>query len=182
MSTTSWSTFAVCAGLLVAGGRVLAKEPATRAQAQRADGDREFLKEALGVNELELQLGRLAAERASTPESKAKAQKMVENHTKLGQQLSDLAQQAGVSGKAELSPDERETFARVESQPGSSFETVFQQTVDAGHVKELAMYEAEVSRAANPQLRALAEQRVAALQKALAGVEQPAKAMGKEEQ
>ena len=177
MGTTSWSTFAVCAGLLLAGGRGLAKEAATRAQAQGTDGDREFLKEALGVNELELQLGRLATERASTPQSKAKAEKMVENHTKLGQQLSDLAQQAGLPAKAELSPDERETFARVESQPGSSFETVFQQTVDAGHVKELAMYEAEVSRAANPQLRALAEQRVAALKKAVAGAEQPAKAM-----
>ncbi len=181
MRRTRWVTSGVCAGLLLSGGRALAKEPATRAQTQRLDSDGEFLKQALGVNELELKLGRLAVERSSTPESKAKAQKMVENHTKLGQQLSDLAQQAGLSGNAEMSPDQTETFARVESQRGRSFDTAFKQTIDAGHVKELAMYQAEVSRAANPQLRALAEQRVAALQQAL-GVEQPAKATRKEEQ
>jgi len=178
MRTTRWITWGTCAGLLLCGGPALAQDRATTAaQAQRVDGDREFLDQTLGVNELELQLARLAAERAGTPELKAKARKMLENHTKLGERLSELAKEAGLSGRAELSADERATLARVASQPASSFDAVFKQTVDDGHVSELAMYQAEVTRAKSPQLRALAEERVTALKQAVAGAGQSAKTM-----
>jgi len=180
MRTTRWITSGTCAGLLLSGGPALAQDRATAAQTQRVDGDREFLDQALGVNELELQLARLATERAGTAELKAKAQKMLENHTKLGEQLSDLAKQAGRSGRAEMTAEQRATYAHVEAQPASNFDAVFKQTVDDGHVKELALYQAEVTRAANPQLRAFAERRVAALQQAMSGAGQSAKAMGGE--
>jgi putative membrane protein len=135
--------------------------------------DQEFLEQALGVNQLELQLGRLAAERATTPDVKAMGQKMVEKHTELGQQLAELARQSGGSGKAELSSDQRAIVDRVASQSGSGFDSVFKMVVDAGHVKELAMYRDEVSRAASPKLRELAERRVTKLQETVAQAEAP---------
>jgi putative membrane protein len=159
----------ICAGLLLSRGAVLAQESPHTAQTQRVEGDQAFLKQALGVNQLELQLGRLAVERGNTPELKAMGQKMVQKHTELGRQLSELAKQSGMSGEPELSPDQQETFDRVKSQSGSGFDAAFKQTVDAGHVKELAMYRDEVSRAVSPQLRTLAEQRVAALEQSMAG-------------
>jgi putative membrane protein len=140
---------------------------------QGEDNDRAFLRQALGVNELELQLGRLATERATTSEVKGMGQNMVKKHTEFGRQLSDLAKQSGISGDAKLSPDQQETFARVQSLSGPEFDRTFKQVVDDGHVKELAMYQDQVSRAANPQLRALAEDRVAALQKGMASANQP---------
>ena len=94
-------------------------------------------------------------------------QKMVQNHTRLRQKLSDLAEQLGISGTAELSPEQRETLARVRSRSGSGFDAAFKQTVDDGHVKELAMYRAELGLTDNPQLRALAQTRVEALEKSL---------------
>ena len=84
-----------------------------------------------------------------------------------------LAQQSGGSGNPELSPEQRAIYDRVASQSGIAFDATFKQTVDAGHVKELAMYRDEVSRAANPRLRALAEGRVAKLQETVAQAEAP---------
>ena len=46
---------------------------------------------------------------------------------------------------------------------------MFKQTVDDGHVKELAMYRAEASRTESPKLKALVDDRVVALEKAVAG-------------
>jgi putative membrane protein len=172
MCKTNWIHAALCAGLTLSLGVTPALGSPPESPKQRGESDRAFLKQALGVNELELRLGRLATERATTPEVKAMGQKMVQKHTELGQQLSDLAKQSGISGDAEMSPDEHETLARVESQSGPEFDRVFRQTVDDGHVKELAMYRDEVSRAGNEQLRVLAEQRVAALQKSMAGAAQ----------
>jgi putative membrane protein len=165
-------TAGTCAGLLLWGGATLAADHAAGTQTSPAADDGEFLEQALGVNELELELARLAAERATTPEGKAKAQKMLENHTKLQTQLEDLAKQAGVPGPVEMAPEQQATLAQVASRQGSRFDAVFKQTVDDGHVKELAMYQAEVTRAKNPQLRALAEERVAALKQAVAGAQQ----------
>jgi putative membrane protein len=177
MHGTRWAKVGLCAGLLLSGGEVLAQASQPQAARAGAQGDQQFLKQALGVNQLELQLGRLAADRGSTPEVKATGEKMVKNHTQLGQQLSDLSKQSGGSGKAELTPDQQATYARVASKSGSELDKAFKQTVDAGHVKELAMYQDEVNRASNPQLRALAEQRVTALQKAVGEAEQPKKPM-----
>jgi len=168
MYRTRWIHAGLCAGLLLSTGVALALGAPPESPAQRVESDRAFLKQALGVNELELRLGRLATERATTSELKAMGKKMVQKHTEFGQQLSELAKQSGISGDAEMSPDQQETLTRVESQSGREFDTAFKQTVDEGHVKELAMYRDEVSRAANPQLRVLAEQRVATLQKSMA--------------
>jgi putative membrane protein len=169
MRGTRWMNAGLCAGLLLSGDVVLAQQsPSKATAAPYNNGDQDFLENALGVNQLELQLGRLAAERATTPEVKAMGQKMVQKHTELGQQLSDLARQSGGSGNPELSSDQRAIYDRVASQSGIAFDTTFKQTVDAGHIKELAMYRDEVSRAANPQLRALAEGRVVKLQETVA--------------
>src|SRR5689334_16156682 len=100
MRSARWIQAGLCAGVLLSGSKVPA-QASPQAQTQRAEGDQDFLKQALGVNELEEQLGRLATERASTPEVKAMGQKMVQNHTELEHQLSELARQAGGSGEAE---------------------------------------------------------------------------------
>ncbi len=157
------------AAFLLAANSVLAQGTSPIATAaQGAGGDQAFLKQALGVNQLELELGRLAADRASTSEVKEMGRKMVQKHSEFGRQLSDLAKQLGGSGDAKMSPEQSETYSRVRSESGRDFDTAFKQTVDAGHVKELAMYQQEAGRAASPQLRALAERRVATLQQSMA--------------
>jgi putative membrane protein len=163
----------LCAGLLMSGGVALADQSPAPAK-QHESSDQGFLEKALGVNQLELQLGQLAAQRATTAEVKAMGKKMVEKHTELGQQLAELARQAGGSGKAALTSDQRATYDRVASQSGSALDTVFKEVVDAGHVKELAMYRDEVSRAKSPALRELAQRRVAKLEETVAQAKAPA--------
>jgi putative membrane protein len=169
-----WIKTGLFAGMVMSGSVALADDSPTRPSAERYEnGDQEFLEQALGVNQLELQLGQAAAERATTSEVKSMGQKMVQKHTELGQQLAALARQSGGSGNAQLSPEQRSTFDRVTSQSGSAFDSVFKEVVGAGHVKELAMYEREVSRATNPKLRELAQGRVTKLQQTVAQAESP---------
>src|SRR5580698_3512657 len=133
---TKWINMGLCAGLLLSGRVVLAdRSPAGAAQTQHESDDQEFLEKALGVNQLELQLGQLAVQRATTAEVKAMGKKMVEKHTELGQQLAELARQAGGSGTAALSSEQRGIYDRVASQSGAAFDSVFKEVVDAGHVK-----------------------------------------------
>src|SRR6516164_6396049 len=91
----------------------------------RAGSDQEFVQRALAVNEGEVQLGKLASERASTPDVKGTGEKMVQKHSQLGQQLGGLANQLGASSTAELSADQRDTLARLRALPGSEFDPAF---------------------------------------------------------
>ena len=169
-----WIVLALCAGLSLSGGVAIAdKSAGDQAQTQHDDGDRQFLDTALGVNQLELQLGQLAAQRATTAEVKAMGEKMVQKHTELGQQLAELSRAAGGSGMAALSSEQRAVYDRVASRSGSELDAVFKEVVDAGHIKELAMYEEEVSRAKSPALRELVQGRVAKLRETIAQAQAP---------
>jgi putative membrane protein len=164
---TKWLNAGLLVGLLSPSGLVLtAAAPASADEGRYETGDQEFVEKALGVNQLELRLGQLAAGRGAAPDVKAMGRTMVQKHTELGQQLVALSTEPSPS--VELTGEQQSTFERVASQSGGTFDAVFKQTVDAGHVKELAMYRDEVSHATSPQLRELAERRVTKLQETVA--------------
>ena len=178
MRKMNWVRSGLYSGLLLSGSAALAQAPASpSAEAQPAgtDGDGELVTRGLRVNQVELSLGKLAIERAATAEVKAMGAKMVKKHTEVGQRLMKLARKAGVSGTPELSPEEQATITRFTSLPSGEFDKSFKETIDAGHLQELAMYRDEGSRAKSPQLRALAKERVAALDKTAKKTSSPAK-------
>jgi predicted outer membrane protein len=93
---------------------------------------------------------------------------MVEKQTEFGRQLSDLAQIVPTSEAPKLSADQQRTYVRLASLSGNDFDKSFKERVNAGHVQELAMYREEVSHAVDPRLVALAQGRVATLEKSMA--------------
>jgi putative membrane protein len=182
MRIMQWTRAGICAALLLSGGVSFAEgssPPPPQMENADAKSDREFLASALRVNQVELTLGQMAAERGSTPEVKAMGAKMVQKHTELGGQLTDQARRLGVSGAPELSPDQRSTVVRLASLSGGAFDKAFKETVDAGHVQELAMYRGEASHTVDPGLRDLAQRRVATLEQTVAQAGQAAKAKPK---
>jgi len=170
MRNVSWMNVAVFAGLLFSAGPSLADDAPPRAAQASAPtpADRDFLVRALGVNQTEILLGRMASKRGTTPEVRAMGDKMVQRHTELAQQLRQLAQIDPAAEPPTLTADQQKTVARLAATSESEFDRSFKDTVDAGHVDELAMYREEVRRSADPRLSALAVVRVAALERAVA--------------
>ncbi|HTB60590.1 MAG TPA: DUF4142 domain-containing protein [Polyangia bacterium] len=163
----------LCAGLLFSAGLSFADgAPQRTPQASVVvPADRDFLGRALGVNQTELVLGRMASERGTTAEVRAMGEKMVQKHTELARQLRELDP---ASGPPTLTADQQRTVARLATVSQSAFDSSFKSTVGAGHVDELAMYREEVSHAADPRLRALAAGRVTALEQSIASASQMA--------
>jgi len=168
-----WKGAALCgAALLVSASAAIAGEPdshqSPEAPRSTAATDGEFLTRALAVNELEVVLGRLAVERASSPEVKAMGATMVQKHSALGERLKELAERSGISPAPALSGAQSNTIARLSSLSGTAFDDAFKTVVDAGHVDELAMYRQEIDHARDPELAALAQRRVETLDKQVA--------------
>jgi putative membrane protein len=167
MRKTNWINAGLCAGLMLSGGLAAAQpygEPQQKTD-EAKPSDQEFLNRALRMNELELRLGRLASERGSTEDVKAKGKKMVQKHTEFGGQLREQARRAGVTTTPEPTPEQAAIVGRLEQLSGNDFDTEFTKTIDGIHQQELAMYKDEQTRASDPQLRALAKARVEKLEK-----------------
>jgi len=130
-----------------------------------ATSDQDFLTRAIRNNQLELRLGHLATERGNSPDMKAMGEKMVKNHGDLEKQLEDLAQKSGASQTPELTADQQATYSRLAALSGPDFDQNFKQTLNDIHVHELSMYKSEVNQAQDPELHALAQKRVATLEK-----------------
>jgi putative membrane protein len=178
MRTVKWMSAGLCAGLLGWAGLSFADGPPQRTAAvsAAAPADLDFLVQALGVNQTEIVLGRMAIARGTTPEVRAMGEKMVQRHTELVRQLRELAQINPASEPPTLTADQQETIARLATVSQDEFDRSFKTAVGAGHLDELAMYREEVGHAADPRLRALASGRVTALEQSLASANQESSA------
>src|SRR5215210_4505383 len=73
------------------------------AQEENTSSAEFFLKKAAEAQQLEIALGRLASQKASSPQVKEFGSKMIEEHQKAGQEVQQLAAREGVQLPMQLS-------------------------------------------------------------------------------
>ena len=109
----------------------------------RKAGEVRFLKEAGQGDMAEIQLGQLAQQKASSPEVKQFAQRMVTDHTQNQDQLKQVAQQEGVTLPTKLSPKDAAARARLEKLSGKAFDHAYMLDMVKDHTKDVAKFKDE---------------------------------------
>ena len=66
-----------------------------------SDGDREFVEESASANSAEVELGKLAEQRATSTEVKKFGAMMVSDHSKANQELMQVAQQHSIQAPSD---------------------------------------------------------------------------------
>ncbi len=87
--------------------------------------DKEFVRSALQGGIAEVQLGQLAAEKGSSDDVKQFGQKMVTDHTKLGDQMKQVAQQIGVKPPDGPSKKDKELYTKLQALSGAKFDDAY---------------------------------------------------------
>jgi putative membrane protein len=128
-------------------------------------GDRRFVTKAADNGQAEVQVAELAAQRATNPEVKSFAQKLVEDHTKVNTELMSLASQKNV--KVDLDDDKDRAYNRLNKKSGSEFDQEFVEHMIDQHEDDVKMFEKAASDAKDPQLRAFASKHVSHLREHL---------------
>src|SRR5947209_10188655 len=100
--------------------------------------DKTFIKKAAEGGLAEVQLGQLAAEKASSPDVKQFGQRMVDDHTKANDQLKQVASQKGVTIPDKLSAKDEATKARLEKLSGESFDHAYMKDMVTDHTKDVS--------------------------------------------
>ena len=132
---------AVVLGLVVtpafAGQQPATAEKADQTKAYGKTSDETFMVKAAIAGMEEVELGKLAVEKASSDEVKKFGQRMVDDHSKAGEELKTLAQNKHVTLPGENDPRGKAAYDRLSKLSGASFDRAYMQTMAAGHRQAL---------------------------------------------
>ena len=118
--------------------------------------DRVFLKSALEGGMFEVQLGQLALQKSNNADVKAFAQKMVDDHTKMGDQMKTMAEQIGVKLPKEISKKDHATMAKLQALSGEEFDKAYMEDMVKGHKTDLNEFQIEADGGSSPPVKDVA--------------------------
>ena len=133
-----------------------------------AASDATFMTKAAGDGIAEVELGRLATERAASGGVKSFAQMLVDDHTKANSELKGLAGQKGVSLPSDPPPPARATFDRLSKLSGDAFDRAYAAEMVKDHEKAVALFSKEANGGRDADARSWAAKTLPALQQHLA--------------
>ena len=116
--------------------------------------DKVFLHKAAAGGMAEIQFGQLAAEKGNSAEVKQFGQKMVDDHTKLNDQMKPIADQLGVMAPKHLGKAEQAEYDKLSSLSGDAFDQEYITDMVKDHRKDLHEFRMEESATTNPDLKA----------------------------
>jgi predicted outer membrane protein len=96
-------------------------------------GDRDFVSDLTIAGMAEIELGRMAAERAANADVKQFAQMMVDDHTAAGNKLKPIATAHSIPMPADLDDKHRDLRERLSKLQGAEFDREYMKAMVSGH-------------------------------------------------
>ncbi len=109
--------------------------------------DKMFLRKAAEGGIAEVKVGELAVQKASSDEVKAFAQKMVEDHTKMNNDMAQLADSMGVMLPKTMDKDDQAEYDKLKGLSGNDFDTEYLTFMVKDHHKDLHEFRVEAANA-----------------------------------
>jgi putative membrane protein len=177
MSQISRISLAVIFGALLASCGAVAQQSSNLSDASAANGgsaakasagtamaDTKFMKEAAQCGMSEVALGQLAAERASSSDVKKFGQRMIDDHSKAGDELKQLASQKHVDLPQDLSAKDKATRATLEKLSGEQFDQAYMKDMVKDHKRDVSDFRRESKSAQDPDVKKFAAQTLPTLE------------------
>ena len=164
---------AAMAGLLLAlpAGASARMSSSHKSTSAKATGSTAFIKEAAGGGMAEVQLGNLAQEKASSDDVKSFAKRMVDDHTKVNDDLKQLAQKKDVTVPTELDAKHQALYDRLSKLSGKAFDRAYMDAMLSDHHHDVAAFQRE-AKSSDADVRDFATRTLPTLEQHLASAQQ----------
>ncbi|HEY6549145.1 MAG TPA: DUF4142 domain-containing protein [Vicinamibacteria bacterium] len=126
------------------------------AHAQPTSADGQFMMDAAAGGMREMEMSRLAAAKASRPEVKALAQMLVDDHTMVNAELSELAGRKKVALPTQPSAEVMAEQDQLSKLSGAAFDDAYLKAMIKGHEKGISLFTGESTSGADPDAKAWA--------------------------
>ena len=154
------------------------KAPASAATSSTASMDHRFVTEAAQGGMAEVELGKLAKDKAANDEVKKFADRMVTDHGKANDELKTLAQNKNIQLPSSVSAKDKALQARLSKLSGEQFDRAYMQAMVRDHRADVNEFKKASRSAKDPDVKAFAAKTLPTLEEHLALAQQDAKAVG----
>ena len=137
-------------------------------QAQLAEVDLDFAKEAAQGGLMEVRLGELAQQQAKSTKVKDFGQRMVDDHGQAGDKLMQIAEEKGIELPQDLSEEGQGMYEDLQQKSGAEFDEAYMDDMVSDHEDDVSVFEDYVENAEDPDLRSFAEETLPTLKEHLA--------------
>ncbi len=129
--------------------------------------DKKFVKEAALGGLTEVQLGKLAAQKASRDDVKQFGQKMVDDHTKANDQLKEIASKDGVTVPDALDAKHQARVEKLSKLSGPEFDKAYVKDQLKDHETDVKEFQTEAQNGTDPNIKSFASSTLPILQEHL---------------
>jgi len=164
-STTTGGTSSTTAGAATTTAKK--SGTATTATSAKKMSDEAFVTEALKGGMAEVELGRLAAEKATDNDVKKFGQQMADDHAKAGEELKTLASNKHFTVAADMDPKDKALHDRLAKLSGAAFDRAYMQAMVTDHQKDVTAFKREADAGKDADIKAFAAKTLPTLEEHL---------------
>ena len=131
---------------------------------QLSAADQTFVKKAAQGGMAEVELGKLATQKASSEDVKKFGQRMVDDHTKANDQLKQIAGNKGVTLPTDLDSKDQALKDRLSKLDGDKFDQAYMKNMVRDHTKDVSEFRKESTSGKDSDLKSFASQTLPTLE------------------
>jgi putative membrane protein len=132
-----------------------------------SSGDRKFMEKAAQGGMAEVQLGKLATQKAESDQVKQFGQRMVDDHSKANQQLKQLASTKGVTLPTSLDKTSQHEYDKLSKLSGAQFDREYMDHMVSDHKKDISEFKSEAKKAKDADVKQFASSTLPTLEEHL---------------
>ena len=123
--------------------------------------DKKFVQKAAVDGMFEVEAGKVAAEKGTSPDVKAFGQRMVDDHTKANNELTQIAQGKGMAAPKGLDKKRKDQLDKLSKPSGADFDKQYITTMVKAHQEAVKAFSNEADKGKDPDNRGLRGENVA---------------------
>jgi putative membrane protein len=150
----------------------------SKSSTRSATADAHFAKEAAQGGMAEVKLGKLAQEKGSNDSVKSFGKRMVDDHSKAGDKLKEVASRESITLPTDLSVKDQATYDRLSKLNGAAFDRAYARDMVKDHETDVAAFEREANAGRNGSLKSFASETLPTLQDHLKQAKEMMKTVG----
>ena len=139
----------------------------TDSKSKLPSGEERFMKEAASGGLMEVQLGKVAAEKGSHQRVKDFGKRMQADHSKANEQLKKIAAKKGVDLPTEPSGEHKSTMDKLTKLSGAEFDREYMDAMVDDHKEDIEKFQIQADKGKDPDVKKFASDNLPVLKKHL---------------
>ena len=119
--------------------------------------DKKFATEAAQGGLAEVEMGQVAAQKATSPQVKQFAQRMVTDHTEANQELMQVAKSQSLELPTQVDAEHKTSTDKLRGLNGTAFDAAYMQDMVRDHEHTVAAFQKQAQSGSDPALKAFAQ-------------------------